>query len=59
MKLGRIMQLIGQHEWEVEQCRQDLCHLESYELYTVFKRLDRDRKGHLDSDDIRCFMLDN
>jgi hypothetical protein len=39
--------------------RQLLAEQSSFEPYTAFKRLDQQRKGNIDANDIRQFMEDN
>ena len=55
-KLGKILELTGESEQNLEIDRQKLCNCKSFEPYASFQRLDRSGKGFISCKDIQNFM---
>jgi len=56
MKVAKLIQIMSENEHKVEIQRQLLCEQQHFEPYTVFKRLDINRSGHLSIFEITSFL---
>ena len=59
MKLAKLIQIQAENEHKLEIQRQLLAEQQEFEPYRVFKRLDRQRQGHLTIQDLTSFLNQN
>lgn len=57
--LCKILINLARHEKKIEIIKEMLCQTSNFEPYTTFKRLDRNQKNKLKSEDIKNFLLEN
>ena len=55
-KLGELLLTVAEEELLIERQRQALASLREFEPYSVFTRIDRDRKEYISSRDIVGFL---
>ena len=58
-KFCEILFAMSDGERQIEIVRQILCEQKHFESYSAFRRLDRNRKNFLESQDIYNFLVDN
>ena len=56
VKLAKVLYSYGENEQNIEQKRQHLCKVSTFEPYAAFQRLDRGSKGFICPKDLLKFM---
>jgi hypothetical protein len=55
-KLAKVLYTTGDAEINIEQLRQAVCKILTFEPYASFQRIDRGSKGYISSRDMLKFM---